>query len=89
LTTIARGTWYTTAVRTLWLVGLAVTAACYETPKPDCGFLCGPEDKCPDGYTCRANGRCVSESAPESLVCAAPPDARVDDAPVDAVADAP
>jgi len=60
---------------------LAVVAACYDVPTPDCGFLCGPGDACPEGYTCANDHRCHRTGAPPSLMCG-PPDAAVD-APLD------
>jgi hypothetical protein len=75
----------------------AITVACYTVPRPDCGFICGPGNACPDGYTCADDHRCHRIGAPDDLVCAtidaalpvdASPDAEVD-APVDAPDDAP
>jgi hypothetical protein len=70
-------------------------AGCYETPRPTCAFLCGPEGACPEGYSCRAEGWCVLEGAPSDTMCAeaifdaAPPaDASVDGGPRDAGPDA-
>jgi len=39
------------------LVALAgtIVVACYDVPKPDCGFVCGPGGACPDAYTCAAD----------------------------------
>ncbi len=36
-------------------------AACYDVPRPECGFQCGPADECPDGYSCLGN-RCRLDS---------------------------
>jgi hypothetical protein len=83
-------------------LGLGVTlaavgvSACYDVPKPACGFRCGPAGECPDDYTCNAaDGRCHLNGS-EPMVCGvvvdAAVDARVDaprDAPVDAPFDAP
>ncbi len=56
-------------------------AACYSTPQPDCGFVCGPSGECPADYQCGADKRCHLNGTPSSLVCAvdAPPplDAKV------------
>lgn len=65
----------------------AILAACYDVPTPDCGFQCGPEGACPDGYTCASDGRCHRIGAPASLVCPGP-DAAVRDASIDAGIDA-
>ena len=62
---------------------------CYDIPKPQCGFRCGPDKACPEDYTCNdEDGRCHLNGAPPSLVCGTV-DAGVDgatDAPVDAAA---
>lgn len=77
------------------LVGLAVLVGpgCYDPPKPDCGFVCGPGGACPDDYTCAADNRCHRNGTPASLMCATSPDARPDttsgDAGIDAPIDAP
>jgi hypothetical protein len=76
------------------LVALAgvIVAACYEVPTPDCGFVCGPDNACPERYTCADDHRCHRIGAPAALVCSAPDggtsasDARADSAP-DARAD--
>jgi hypothetical protein len=57
----------------------AIVAACYDVPRPDCGFQCGPNAECPDGYTCAADQRCHRIGAPSGLVCD-PSDAAVDSA---------
>lgn len=75
----------------------AIAAACYEVPRPDCGFVCGPGGACPDGYRCASDMRCHREGASPSLVCASPDaplpvDAAPDMAPdiaIDAADDAP
>jgi len=80
------------------LVGLtgAIVVACYSVPMPDCGFVCGPGDACPDGYTCADDHRCHRIGAPADLVCTtvdapSPVDAAPDatDAATDAAADGP
>ena len=70
----------------------AIVEACYEVPTPSCGFLCGPNDACPDSYTCAADHYCHRVGAPATLVCGTPDAGMVDaipDAPVDAIPDAP
>jgi hypothetical protein len=64
------------------LVGLA---GCYDTPRPVCGFACGAEASCPDGYVCGGNNRCRIPDA-EDDDCIAPPEAgpMVDAPPPDA-----
>jgi hypothetical protein len=43
---------------------------CYDVPKPQCGFRCGPDESCPEDYTCdHADGRCHLDGSPASLVC--------------------
>ncbi|MDQ3370058.1 MAG: Ig-like domain-containing protein [Myxococcota bacterium] len=64
------------------VLGLGGLGGCYDLPKPDCGFRCGPSAACPDDYTCASDGRCHRNGAPPSLVCA-PADAAVD-TPIDA-----
>ena len=74
-----------------WRLGLALTAlfslalpACYDVPKPSCGFRCGPSQACPEDYTCNAaDGRCHLIGAPDSLVCG------TTDGGLDAASDAP
>ena len=74
----------------------AIVAACYEVPTPSCGFLCGPNNACPDSYTCANDHYCHRIGAPPTLACGTPDaglpdasdDARANDAPVDALPDA-
>jgi hypothetical protein len=33
-------------------------ASCYSTPNPECAFLCGEADSCPDNYSCATDGWC-------------------------------
>ena len=60
------------------LVGLAgaIVVACYDLPRPDCGFGCGANHACPDDYTCASDHYCHRIGAPASLVCG-PPDAAI------------
>lgn len=61
-------------------------AGCYDVPRPECGFTCGPpaveggEGTCPDGYVCftSVDNRCHRVSPPFTDTC--PGDAAV---PVD------
>lgn len=68
----------------------AIIPACYEIPRPACGFLCGPGGACPDGYSCAADMYCHRNDTAPDLVCtssdaALPVDATSADAPVDAI----
>lgn len=57
--------------RVLLACALLLAPACYETPRPDCAFLCGPDEECPEGYSCE-EGYCKKDTAPESLECGDP-----------------
>jgi len=51
-------------------------AACYDTPRPECAFQCGPDADCPDGYACRTDNWCKRADVPDDFECAPPvPDA--------------
>jgi hypothetical protein len=64
--------------------------ACYDEPRPDCGFRCGPGGACPEGYTCEpTGGRCRRDGAPAAIVCAPPDAALPPDAARDAALEAP
>ena len=71
----------------------AIVAACYTIPTPSCGFLCGPNNACPDSYACASDHYCHLIGTPASLVCGtadagtpdASDDARAKDAPPDAM----
>jgi hypothetical protein len=53
-------------------------AACYDAPKPSCGFRCGPSSAaCPADYTCASDNHCHRNGAPDDVMCA-PPDAMPD-----------
>lgn len=60
------------------------TAGCYETPRPDCGFTCGKDGACPDGYVCGAANRCRLPSVPDSQCTSATPGMGADAMPADA-----
>lgn len=64
---------------------------CFSKPQPDCAFLCGAGDACPDGYFCAGDGVCKRDGLAETFDCGfvAPIDAGPPpDAPPDASADA-
>jgi hypothetical protein len=64
---------------------LLLLGACYKTPKPDCGFVCGPGGACPSDYTCASvDNRCHRVGAAADLMCPAPVDASIIDAVIDA-----
>ena len=74
-------------------LAVTLTAGCFEAPRPECAFLCGQNDTCPEGYTCRGDGWCKREGVADDLDCgqvavdagdAAVLVAAVDAAPVDA-----
>ena len=52
-------------------------AACYDAPKPSCGFRCGPSAACPADYTCASDNHCHRNGASDDVMCA-PPDAMPD-----------
>lgn len=65
----------------LAVLAIAIAAAvtgCYDVPKPDCGFRCGPAAECPEDYTCAADGRCHLDGSSPSLLCGSPVDAGID-----------
>jgi hypothetical protein len=60
----------------LALVVALLAAACYDTPRPECAFQCGPDADCPDGYACRPDNWCKRADVPDDFQCAPPvPDA--------------
>jgi hypothetical protein len=72
----------------LLALGALALPACYDVPMPQCGFRCGPDQACPEGYTCKpSDGRCHLNGSPVSLVCGTV-DASID-APTDAPPDTP
>ena len=68
------------------VVALVLTG-CYETPKPNCAFLCGPGDSCPQGYLC-GDDRVCHKVLPGNHLAECDETFRLD-AAVDAPADAP
>lgn len=70
-------------------LALGALPGCYDIPKPECGFRCGPNGACPEDYTCHpSDGRCHLNGSPPSLVCGTPPSDGPPDAPIDAAIDA-
>jgi hypothetical protein len=57
-------------MRRLVFLCLFLAPACYDTPRPVCAFECGPDEGCPEGYTCEAeSGWCKLDDAPASAEC--------------------
>jgi len=71
------------ATALLVLLGGTIASACYDVPRPDCGFRCGPVGECPDGYTCASEQVCHRMGAPAGLTCSSPDAAVPDDAMID------
>lgn len=71
------------------LTALGGLAACYDTPRPECGFTCGSGGACPDGYVCGGNNRCRLPSVDDSDCPGRATDAGPDGPPVDGRIDAP
>ena len=67
------------AIAWVLMVGVAAVSSCYETPRNECAFTCGPEDACPATYSCRPDGWCKREGVADDFQCAPP---RPDAAPV-------
>jgi len=61
-----------------FVLGLFAFAACYETPRPPCAFLCGNDNSCPSSYFCASDGWCKADGVADGLVC----DPTVNDASV-------
>lgn len=75
--------------------GVAVLPACYNVPRPSCGFHCGPGGACPADYTCSSlETRCHLNGTDPSMLCDSvdgsdsPIDSPIDTA-IDAAIDAP
>lgn len=63
---------------------LGALTACYDTPKPACGFACGENRVCPDGYECGIGNLCRLRGV-DPAQCPGTPDAQQVDAAVDAI----
>jgi hypothetical protein len=63
----------------------AIVAACYDIPRPACGFFCGPDGECPEGYICASDRACHRIGSPDNLMCRSP-DAML---PIDAAPEVP
>ena len=57
-------------MRILVLAMLVALGACFEAPKADISFRCGPAGECPGGYECRDDGCCHLPDSPAGPVCA-------------------
>jgi hypothetical protein len=44
-------------MRYLFALSLAF-AGCFNPDEPDCAFVCGPQGKCPENYTCQPDNYC-------------------------------
>lgn len=67
------------------LLGLALAAvvplACFSLKEPPCAFSClTPPHRCPEQYTCQADGLCHREGATGICTLASPLDAAAGDA---------
>lgn len=69
-------------------LGASLLTGCFSKPTPDCAFLCGAGQSCPDGYFCASDGACKKDGLADGFDCGfvAPADASP---PSDAGADAP
>ena len=49
-------------MKPLALALITILAACYGPDIGDCQYACSPDvrDRCPDGFTCNAQSRCVN-----------------------------
>lgn len=55
-------------------IALLLMPACYDPPKPECGFRCGAGDACPDDYVCGGDRYCHLVGSP-ATACGTPGDA--------------
>jgi hypothetical protein len=57
----------------------AIPVACFSLKEPPCAFSClQPPNRCPENYTCEADGLCHHHGATESCFLTAPGDAGAD-----------
>jgi len=63
------------SLRALPVLAVILTAACYDPPKPDCGFRCGVGGACPADYTCGSDQRCHLNGTSPTELCGPPLDA--------------
>jgi hypothetical protein len=47
-------------------------AGCYDAPRPECGFRCGPSAACPADYTCASDNHCHENGSSPDLACGPP-----------------
>ena len=64
-------------------------AGCFKTPKPECSFVCGPNNACPADYACAADNYCHLRLANNQLGACTFADAPKADAANDAPIDSP
>jgi hypothetical protein len=48
--------------------GMGATG-CFDRPKPECAFLCGADNACPDGYSCAADNWCKRTDVSPTFDC--------------------
>jgi hypothetical protein len=51
------------------IIALGIGIACYDPPRPACGFICGNGGACPDDYHCATDNRCHLNGTPATLTC--------------------
>ncbi len=54
---------------TLALTFIVLATGCYETPRPECAFICGDNGACPADYSCRADNWCKRSDVQDTFVC--------------------
>ena len=65
------------------LTSACLLGSCYSTPNPQCAFLCGEANSCPDNYSCATDGWCKRNDINPDFDCMGTTvDARVVDAPI-------
>ena len=74
-------------LRLLLTSTVLMTAACFETPAPNCSLACGVLGACPNGYVCGDGNLChllgddgSLAACPDLIIDAAGPDAASADA---------